>query len=51
MLERVGVLAELNSDLAAGVSSSEVEFWSYLKDMGNESEKRVIPEDSALKRI
>ncbi|KAJ7092731.1 hypothetical protein C8R44DRAFT_816387 [Mycena epipterygia] len=51
MLERVGVLAELNSDLAAGLSSSEVEFWSYLKDMGNESENRVIPEDSALKRI
>ncbi|KAJ7181664.1 hypothetical protein C8R43DRAFT_1055353 [Mycena crocata] len=47
MLERVGVLAELNSDLGVGVSSSEVQFWSYLK----EGEKSLIPAESLVKRI
>ncbi|KAJ7487603.1 hypothetical protein B0H11DRAFT_2014063 [Mycena galericulata] len=32
ILRRVGVLPELNSNFGAGVPSTEVEFWSYLKD-------------------
>jgi hypothetical protein len=47
MLERVGVLAELNAELGAVSSSSEVEFWSYLNEGG---EKRTLAEDSAVKR-
>ncbi|KAJ7900352.1 hypothetical protein B0H14DRAFT_2673333 [Mycena olivaceomarginata] len=47
MLERVGVLAELNAELGAVSSSSEVEFWSYLNEGG---EKRTLAEDSTVKR-
>jgi hypothetical protein len=43
MLERAGVLRELNAELSA---SSEVEFWSYLNEVGNP----IIPEDSTVER-
>ncbi|KAJ7169895.1 hypothetical protein C8R46DRAFT_1090464 [Mycena filopes] len=47
MLERAGVLGELNSDLGAVQSSSEVEFWSYLNEGGDH---RIIAEDSTVQR-
>ncbi|KAJ7038194.1 hypothetical protein C8F04DRAFT_1393095 [Mycena alexandri] len=47
MLERAGVLGELNSDPGAINSSSEVDFWSYLNKWG---ERRIIAEDSTVER-
>jgi hypothetical protein len=47
MLERAGVLRELNAELSA---SSEVEFWSYLNEVGEKPIHTVIPEDSTVER-
>ncbi|KAJ7932394.1 hypothetical protein B0H13DRAFT_2307568 [Mycena leptocephala] len=43
MLERAGVLRELNAELSA---SNEVEFWSYLNEVGNPKTSR-----NALQRV
>lgn len=47
MLERAGILGELNSELGAIKSASEVDFWSYL-NKGDEG--RIIAEDSMMER-
>ncbi|KAJ6604655.1 hypothetical protein DFH09DRAFT_1123408 [Mycena vulgaris] len=48
MLERVGVLGELNSGFGGRLSSSEVQFWSYVNEVGDEG---IIPQDSTVKRV
>ncbi|KAJ7254107.1 hypothetical protein B0H12DRAFT_1116030 [Mycena haematopus] len=46
MLHQVGVAAELNSTLVS--SSSEVEFWSYVK--GDKDEKRILAESTVERK-
>ncbi|KAJ7706178.1 hypothetical protein B0H17DRAFT_1036050 [Mycena rosella] len=48
ILERAGVLRELNADFGAGATSGNVEFWSYLSEVRGEE---IIPQDSTVKRV
>ncbi|KAJ6610907.1 hypothetical protein B0H10DRAFT_2058532 [Mycena sp. CBHHK59/15] len=43
ILERVGALAELNANLGCGMSGSEVEFWSYMKDVADKGDAGSTP--------